>query len=91
MPDAAAPAPVGVPPGLVGAVLTILRSHGGGPVKRRTILKELEGKGHRISLAGLNRALDHTARAGTTRETPDGVQLVPAPRGEGADLGPGAR
>ena len=76
MPELPLPVPAGVPPGLVAAVLSLLRGHGGGPVKRRALLKELEERGHRVSLAGLNRALDHTGRAGVTRESPEGVRLV---------------
>ncbi len=74
MADAEAGAPAGVPPGLLEAVLTVLRSSDG-PVRRRVILRELESRGHRISLAGLNRALDHARRAGMTKESPDGVVL----------------
>jgi len=68
------PAP-GVPAGSVEAVLTILRA-GPTPIRRRRILEELERRGRRISLAGLNRILDHTVRAGLTLDTPDGVALV---------------
>ena len=79
MPDPSSPAaPPGVPPGLLDAVLAVLRS-APGPVRRREILRELEARGHRVSLAGLNRALDHTGRTGRTKDTPDGVRLVPAP------------
>ena len=60
---------------MVDAVLTILRSTPG-PVKRRKILAELESRGHRISLAGLNRVLDHCARQGWTVDTPNGVRLT---------------
>jgi len=51
----------GIPPGSVDAVLGILRSSPG-PLRRRKILAELEARGHRISLAGLNRILEHCSR-----------------------------
>jgi len=66
--------PTGVPPGLLEAILTILRG-APGPVRRRAILQELESRGHRVSLAGLNRALDHARRNGMTQESPNGVVL----------------
>ncbi len=69
-------APAGVPPGLLEAILRILRS-AGVPVRRRAILRELETHGHMVSLAGLNRALDHTNREGLTKDTPEGVLLLP--------------
>ena len=73
-------APAGVPPGLLSATLEVLRA-AQGPIRRRQVLRELETRGHRVSLAGLNRALDHTSRTGVTRDTPDGVVLVaPEPR-----------
>lgn len=79
--------PSGVPPGLVEAVLQVLRSHPG-PVRRRAILSELERSGHRVSLAGLNRALDHCARSGLARDTEEGVQLLaPSRAGETAPRG----
>jgi hypothetical protein len=82
-------APTGVPPGLLEAVLAILRGTPG-PVRRRAILRELETRGHRVSLAGLNRALDHTDRAGLTRESPDGVVLIAPPTGpRGPTASPG--
>jgi len=66
----------GIPPGLQIAVLAILGSSTK-PLRRREILEELERRGHRISLAGLNRALQHCARAELTTEGPDGVKLRP--------------
>jgi hypothetical protein len=71
-------APSGVPPGLRSAVLEILRS-AGGVLRRRKILEALEQRGHRLSLAGLNRLLDETRRDGATEETPDGVRLLRPP------------
>jgi hypothetical protein len=67
--------PVGVPPGLVDAILTCLRAAGGSPVRRRRLLEELEHRGHRVSLAGLNRALQYCRSAQLTIEGPDGVRL----------------
>lgn len=66
-------APPGVPPGLLDDVLAILKN-AGTPVRRRKLLEELERRGRRVSLAGLNRALDHALRAGLTRESPEGVR-----------------
>ncbi|MCI4366020.1 MAG: hypothetical protein L3K10_08225 [Thermoplasmata archaeon] len=66
--------PPGIPPGLVGPVIAILRS-AHGPVRRRKLLEELERQGHRISLAGLNRILQHSRQSGLTTESPDGVRL----------------
>ncbi len=64
----------GIPPGSVDAVLGILRSNPE-PLRRRRILAELESRGHRISLAGLNRILEHCARNQLTSDGPDGVRL----------------
>ena len=47
---------------------------GGAPIRRRAILGELERRGHMVSLAGLNRALDYARRTGLTEEGPDGVR-----------------
>ncbi|MGC2035198.1 MAG: hypothetical protein WA761_07140 [Thermoplasmata archaeon] len=63
----------GIPPGSVEAVLAIVRSSPG-PMRRRKILVELEARGHRISLAGLNRILQYCARDGSTVEGPEGVR-----------------
>jgi hypothetical protein len=62
----------GIPPGVVDRVLSIL---GGSdvPVRRRKLLDELERRGTRISLAGLNRILQHCRETGLTTESPDGV------------------
>jgi len=67
----------GIPPGTVDAVLAILHA-APGPMRRRKILAELEARHHRISLAGLNRILDHCARRQLVRDGPDGVGLVPS-------------
>ncbi|HEY6238569.1 MAG TPA: hypothetical protein VIZ68_05230 [Thermoplasmata archaeon] len=69
----------GIPPGSVDAVLSVLRSSGG-PIRRRKILAALERAGHRISLAGLNRILEHCTQNQWVSESPDGVQLK-APSG----------
>jgi hypothetical protein len=65
----------GIPPGMMDAVLVILRSSPT-PVRRRPLLDELERRGHRISLAGLNRTLEHCRNAGLTVEGPDGVRAA---------------
>jgi hypothetical protein len=67
---------IGIPPGLLGAVLSILGASPT-PLRRREILEELERRGHRISLAGLNRLLQYCSRAELTSEGPDGVKLRP--------------
>jgi hypothetical protein len=72
----------GIPPGSVEAVLTVLRA-GPVPMRRRKILSELEARGHRISLAGLNRILEHCTRTGLTTDGPDGLR----PGGGSADGG----
>jgi len=48
-------------------------------MRRRKILAELEAKGHRISLAGLNRILQHCSQKQLTSETPEGVRLPVGP------------
>lgn len=67
----------GIPPGSVDAVLTILRQ-GPTPIRRRKLLAELESRGRRISLAGLNRILQYCSEHRLTFESPDGVSLAPA-------------
>ena len=64
----------GIPPGMVGAVISVLDASPG-PLRRRKILEEVERRGHRISLAGLNRVLQHCSQSGLTVEGPDGVRL----------------
>ena len=63
----------GIPPGILGPVLAVLEESPG-PIRRRKILEELERRGHRISLAGLNRVLQQCARSGLTTEGPEGVR-----------------
>ncbi|MGP8077866.1 MAG: hypothetical protein ACLQD8_08670 [Thermoplasmata archaeon] len=63
----------GIPPGVVSSVLSILDGSPE-PVRRRQLLDELERRGHRISLAGLNRILQHCLEGGLTVEGPDGVR-----------------
>ncbi|MGI0055262.1 MAG: hypothetical protein ACREB9_00355 [Thermoplasmata archaeon] len=65
----------GIPPGSIEAVLAVLRASPT-PLRRRKILAELEAHGHRISLAGLNRILEHGTRAGRFADGPDGVRAV---------------
>jgi hypothetical protein len=64
----------GIPAGMVGAVVSILQATPG-PIRRRKLLEELDRRGRRISLAGLNRVLQQCAESGLTLEGPDGVQL----------------
>ncbi|MGA8302160.1 MAG: hypothetical protein WA691_03345 [Thermoplasmata archaeon] len=68
------PAAAGVPPGIVSELVSCLKATSG-PLRRRPLLAELERRGHRISLAGLNRALQQCRDSGLTTEGPDGVQL----------------
>lgn len=74
MPDAPDPRRRGIPLGAREAVLEVLRSSAT-PLRRRRILEELEGRGHRISLAGLNRILEWCVRDRLTEEDPGGVRL----------------
>jgi hypothetical protein len=69
----------GVPPGFVGHVLSVLRT-APGPMRRREILAELERRGHRISLAGLNRTLEECERLGLTSSDSSGVRPTPSDR-----------
>jgi hypothetical protein len=71
----AAPSNAGIPPGMVDLVLLVLDSTPA-PMRRRAILEELERRGHRISLAGLNRTLDYCLRSQLTTETPAGVRAA---------------
>jgi hypothetical protein len=71
----------GIPPGILDPLLGILRSSRI-PVRRRKLLEELEHRGHRLSLAGLNRALQYCQAAGLTIESPEGVRCKPAGRAE---------
>lgn len=48
-------------------------------MRRRKILAELEARGHRISLAGLNRILEHCTRNELISDGPDGVRAKPPP------------
>jgi Fe2+ or Zn2+ uptake regulation protein len=68
----------GIPPGSIEAVLEVLRASPG-PLRRREILAALESRGHRISLAGLNRILEHCARNRFVSASPDGVRLASPP------------
>ncbi|MGA9840569.1 MAG: hypothetical protein WBF81_09600 [Thermoplasmata archaeon] len=79
-PDRTRPVPpiAGIAPGMVEPVISVLASSPT-PLRRRAILDELERRGHRISLAGLNRILQHCAGAGRTTESADGVRLARPP------------
>ncbi|MGA8603820.1 MAG: hypothetical protein WB788_01965 [Thermoplasmata archaeon] len=68
----------GIPSGSADAVLAILSSQSM-PMRRRQILAELEARGHRISLAGLNRILEHCARSQLISDGPDGIRTKPPP------------
>jgi len=72
--DRAGPTLPGIPPGLVGPVVSILGA-AKGPVRRRQLLEELGRRGHRVSLAGVNRVLQQLKEMGRTVETPDGIRL----------------
>ena len=74
VPPPSGPSIAGIPPGLVEPVLAILTASPT-PLRRRKLLEELERRGHRISLAGLNRVLQHCTQSGWTTESPDGVRL----------------
>ncbi len=76
MPETVAPSRAGIPPGTLEVVLDVVRCSGG-PIRRRKILAELERRGHRISLAGLNRILEHCSRSHLTEENPEGVRIPP--------------
>jgi hypothetical protein len=62
-----------IPPGSIDAVLAVLTSNPG-PMRRRKILAELEARGHRISLAGLNRVLEHCSRQQLITDGPEGIR-----------------
>ena len=66
----------GIPPGALDAVLAVVRASPV-PIRRRRILEELEHRGHRISLAGLNRILDYCVRTRLTEESAEGVRMRP--------------
>jgi hypothetical protein len=65
----------GIPAGMVGAVVSILQATPD-PIRRRALLEELDRRGRKISLAGLNRVLQQCAESGQTQEGPDGVRLT---------------
>lgn len=64
-----------IPPGSLDMVVSILNGSPG-PLRRRQLLAELEARGHRISLAGLNRIIEHGTRAGRLADGPDGVRAT---------------
>ncbi len=72
-----------IPEGSVGFVMEVLGSRPE-PIRRRKLLEELERRGHRISLAGLNRILQTCAEQGLTSEGPDGVRALPKEQARGA-------
>lgn len=80
MTAAASPSRSGIPPGSVEWVLDVLRSQKGS-MKRRKLLEELEHRGHRISLAGLNRILEVCLQEKRITADADGVRIAPTPPG----------
>ena len=66
----------GIPPGVIAPILEAIR-RSPGPIKRRALLEALEKRGHRISLAGLNRALQFCRESGLTVESDQGIRLAP--------------
>ena len=64
-----------IPPGSLDLVVALLTASGG-PIRRRQLLAELEAQGHRISLAGLNRIIEHGTRQGRLSDGPDGVRAT---------------
>ncbi|HZY92869.1 MAG TPA: hypothetical protein VFG07_08915 [Thermoplasmata archaeon] len=64
-----------IPPGSLDLVVSILNANPG-PLRRRQLLAELEARGHRISLAGLNRIIEYGTRAGRLSEGPDGARAT---------------
>jgi len=68
----------GIPSGGMDAVLGVVRG-ASGPIRRRQILEELERRGHRISLAGLNRILQVATDRGWLQDSPDGLRPGPPP------------
>ncbi len=64
-----------IPPGSLDLVVTVLKANPG-PIRRRQLLAELEARGHRISLAGLNRIIEHGTREGRLLDGPDGVRVT---------------
>lgn len=64
-----------IPPGSLDLVVSVLRTQAGA-IRRRPLLAELEARGHRISLAGLNRIIERGTREGRIREGPDGVRAT---------------
>jgi hypothetical protein len=77
-PSVSTPPNKGLPPGSVEAVASILAGQRG-PMRRRKLLEALDQQGHRISLAGLNRVLQHCQESGLTVEGPAGVALSKRP------------
>jgi hypothetical protein len=81
--DEPAPSAAGIPAAALEATLAVVRASAG-PIRRRALLEELERKGHRISLAGLNRILDYARRSGWIAETPEGVRPTGAAARKGS-------
>lgn len=65
----------GIPPGSIEAVVDALR-RARGPLRRRALLEELDHRGHRISLAGLNRVLEYCRLERLTSEGHEGIRLT---------------
>lgn len=64
-----------IPPGSLDLVASILNASPG-PLRRRQLLAKLEARGHRISLAGLNRIIEHGTRGGRLSDGPEGVRAI---------------
>lgn len=64
-----------IPPGSLDLVVQVVRANSG-PIRRRQLLAELEARGHRISLAGLNRIIERATRSGQLSDGPDGVRAT---------------
>ncbi|HTT35238.1 MAG TPA: hypothetical protein VMH78_05155 [Thermoplasmata archaeon] len=69
-----------IPPGSLDLVVSVLKANPS-PIRRRSLLAELDARGHRISLAGLNRIIEHGTRQGRLSDGPDGLRATdPAAR-----------
>lgn len=64
-----------IPPGSLDLVVSVLAASRE-PIRRRKLLAELEERGHRISLAGLNRIIEYGARQGRIVDGPGGLRAT---------------
>lgn len=72
------PSGAGIPRASLDATVDILRASPGRR-RRRELLETLGSSGHSISLAGLNRILDHLLRLGLISQTAEGVAWIRPP------------